>query len=199
MCGRFIFDGDIEDIIKKYDILENSLKEYHMGEIFPSNGFPVVINRGVRELTSMNWGFSASYLKRLVINARGETLHEKPMFKRLLPSQRCIIPATGYFEWKELEGKKSKHLIAYETESLFSMAGLYGDFVDSKGRGYKGFTIITTSASSDVADVHDRMPVILNDQEVGLWLEPENSDILTIKAMLKPYTNQEAPLRVRVL
>ncbi len=199
MCGRFIFDGDIADIIEKYEILKNSLEAYSIGEIFPSNSFPVVVNRSVMELTTMNWGFSASYLKGLVINARGETVNEKPMFKKLLTHHRCIIPATGYFEWKALAGKKRKHLIAQDSGEIFSMAGLYGEFIDSKGSGYMGFTIITTDAAPDVVHIHDRMPVILNMEEVKAWLNPEYQDIYGIKAMLKPYCSTAAPLKVQEL
>ena len=196
MCGRFIFDGDIQDIIDKYEIMDNKLNEYSLGEIFPSNNYPIVIDRGERELTSMSWGFSASYLKSLVINARSETLHEKKMFKGLLVEKRCIIPATGFFEWKVIDGKKKKHIINFKNNEIFSMAGLYGDFIDKKGVAYRGFTIITTEANSVVANIHDRMPVILTDEEIEAWLCPDNKDILLAKTMLKPYHHPEQQLEL---
>ena len=197
MCGRFVFDGNIEDIIDKYEVIENSLKKYNFGEIFPSNDYPIIIDNGVRELTSMNWGFSASYLKSLVINARCETIHEKKMFKKLLFEQRCIIPATGYYEWRSIEGKKKKHIISFNNNEIFTMAGLYGDFIDSKGNTYRGFTIITTEANSVVANLHSRMPVILSDGDIGDWLESNNNDIIKVRDLLKPHTHPTKILEIQ--
>jgi putative SOS response-associated peptidase YedK len=142
MCGRYLLDTDVSYLYERYNIPNTDIEFKPSKEIFPSNVVPIVT---YRELKLMKWGFEAPYLKRPVINARAETIEIKPMFRNLFINKRCIIPATGFYEWKKSEGKKIKHKISFEDRRVFSMAGLYNDYIDKNGDKTTMFTIITTT------------------------------------------------------
>ncbi|KAB3531504.1 SOS response-associated peptidase [Alkaliphilus serpentinus] len=189
MCGRFFFEGDLEEVIRKFAIEEVDDRSREYGEIFPSNEFPIVINKKQNILAHYRWGFSAPFLKNIIINARLETIDTKPMFKGAFKERRCVIPVSYYFEWKAEEGKKVKHKIFMKSEKHFYLAGLYGSFHDKKGEAYNGFTIITTNPLSDLAHIHDRMPLILKDDQLELWLDSTIRDIDMLKEMVKERIN----------
>ncbi len=137
------------------------------GEIFPSTEVPSVYrNGGETGYGLLKWGMELPGTKRLVINARSETLSEKRMFRDLLGPGRCLLPANGFFEWSE----KQKYFIKPDDLDTFYMAGLY----DGSGR----FVIITAPASQDMAKIHDRMPVIFDKTTGNTWLERYDSKIL---------------------
>jgi len=191
MCGRFFFEGDLEEVIRKFsiDILDEKDRDY--GEIFPSNEFPIVYNKGNVSLAHYRWGFSAPYMKNLIINARLETLDSKPMFKGAFKERRCLIPLNYYFEWKLDDGKKKKHKIFMENQDLFYMAGLYGSFNDKKGEPYQGFTIITKNASPSISEIHDRMPLILEDDKLELWLDYNMKETTLLKNVFSEFNKYE--------
>lgn len=128
-----------------------------------------------------------SFAKRPLINARGETVDIKPTFQYSFYNQRCLIPATGFFEWEKAESKKIKRKISLNNERIFSMAGLYNVFKDNNGIEYYAFTIITTEANQEMKTIHDRMPVILNREKEKLWLNNNIKAPLILKDLLKPY------------
>lgn len=182
MCGRYIIFTS-EEYREMKAILKEISKHYKTGigtldpgEIFPSNSVPAVLSaNGIPEYKMMQWGFLLPSSKKLIINARSETLEEKRMFKYLLESNRCLLPANGFFEWNE----KQKYFIKPADLNTFYMAGLY----DKKGRT----VIITTEANSDMIHIHDRMPVLFNKETGRLWLQKYNSKLLL------PY---ESPLEI---
>lgn len=188
MCGRFLLLSDVEEIIGKYGLEMSKLEYTAKGEIFPSDTVPVVVNEGKKELRLLKWGFTPSFSKNLIINARGETIEEKNIFKNSFYTRRCLIPAAGYFEWKKEGNKKIKHIIDLKDCSLFSLAGIYGSFTDKNGVPYTGFTIITVSPNELMSKLHDRMPLIIDKKDEDLWLDNTRRDLEDIRKLIKPYT-----------
>jgi len=173
MCGRYIIFTS-EEYREMQAILREISKHFKVGvgtfatgEIFPSADVPAIIAaNGETEYGILKWGMELYNSKRLLINARGETLGEKRMFKPLLQGGRCLLPANGFFEWKD----KQKYLIKPSELQTFYMAGLY----NRDGRT----AIITTSANREMEDIHDRMPVILSKEGGRLWLQKYNPSLL---------------------
>lgn len=140
-----------------------SLKQ---GEIFPGDNAAVLSRSrtGIQRAFVMRWGFRME--KKLVFNARAETAAKKPMFRDSMMQRRCIVPASGYFEWDHREKKPPKYLFTPESGSMMFMAGLYRPEEDAHA-----FTILTRDAVEGLKDFHPRMPVILPAEEAMLWLD----------------------------
>ncbi|WP_083919488.1 SOS response-associated peptidase [Pontibacter roseus] len=136
------------------------------------------------------WAKDAKAVKR-AINARAETLAEKPSFRSLLNSKRCLVPADGFFEWQVTGQGKVPYRILLKNEELFTFAGLWDEWAD-KGTGevLHTFTIITTEANDVVRPIHDRMPVILSPEAEELWLD-EHEPQEDLLALLRPYKGEE--------
>lgn len=195
MCGRYVAFTDneydeiqsiIDEISKEYSTSENIAK----GEVFPTNIAPVICEeKGKIVLTAMKWSFG-QYSGRPIINARGETIHSKNMFRSSFHQRRCLIPANAYFEWKKEKGtkKKIKFQISVPQNKIFFMAGIYNVFKDNNGKQYTGYAIITTEANQDTASIHERMPVIIEPGSEKLWIGQHSENIDSLIEMLKPYT-----------
>ena len=173
MCGRYYIESDQADS-ELADILEE-LQRIHgnseahaamkLGEIFPTNIVPVLFSQGP---TLMKWGYSG-YGNR-VINARSETVLEKPMFRRSMMERRCLLPASGYFEWMRTPsgGKsKQKYALFQAGQSTIYMAGLWRE---EQGEALPVFVILTKAAGAGIAEIHNRMPVILPEAARKAWL-----------------------------
>lgn len=194
MCGRFLIltDEDYNEIMKIVTAVSERYRESEVvkGEAFPTNNVPVVYShKGKNILSAAKWGFPKPQNEGLIINARAETVHEKPMFRQSFVSRRCLVPANGYYEWLAEKGKKTKtkYFIRVKEKRLFYMAGLYNMFTDKSGNTYPAITIITTAASPDIEFIHDRMPVILRDEALNIWLDQSNRDVNTLRNLLVPY------------
>lgn len=169
MCGRFLFTTDEDDPavtkMKLMAMLKFNGTELPNGEVFPSATLPVLVDEGEKAgLELMTWGMPTSGSSRLIINARSETAAEKRMFRRGLAEQRCVIMTTGFFEWSH-DGEKKKYLFRLPGTPVVYLAGLY-DIYDGKPR----FVILTTRANRSMAEIHDRMPIIIVQSEILLWL-----------------------------
>src|SRR5665647_3762098 len=139
---------------------------------------PVVVEHDHVELVLMEWGLIPHWAKDLKsskhpINARAETLAERPMFRGLLKHNRCLIPASGFYEWKQDGPRKEPYYIHLKESPLFAFAGLYDVWDDANGEAHPTYTIITTEANDLVAPLHNRMPVILRPEDEIRWLSPE--------------------------
>lgn len=162
------------------------------------NGNPIEDNIITGDGTSkkvvnlFKWGFpNFKQTSSVIINARCETLEERPTFKNIFHSKRCLVPASGFYEWKKTEDKKEKYLIRTENQELFYMAGLYNTFKDKNGNPFTGFVIITTEANERMSQIHNRMPVIFERKDIDNWLDNKIKDLTEIKKLLKPYKNDE--------
>jgi putative SOS response-associated peptidase YedK len=144
----------------------------------------------------MRWGLVPSWVKegapaQLLINARAETLSQKRTFSKLLSSQRCLIPASGFYEWQQAAGGKIPHYISLKDEPLFAFAGLYERGADAQGADVFFYTIITTTPNALMAPIHNRMPVILSRDEEEFWLNPDETEAERLLPLLKPYPTEK--------
>ncbi|MEI2397820.1 SOS response-associated peptidase [Paenibacillus sp. FSL R7-0297] len=194
MCGRFTITVTLEELITHYLIDDSKLATLKPNyNVAPMHNVPAVIasDEGKR-LGELRWGLVPFWAKddkigSKMINARAETVSEKPAFKRLLKSKRCIIPADGFYEWKKDGTSKQPYRILMSDGSLFSFAGLYDTWEDPEGKKLSTCTIITTTPNSLMEDIHDRMPVILRPEDEADWLGRDNDDVESLLKLLKPY------------
>ena len=163
MCGRYcLYDDGNEELREIFDRTEG---EFKTGEVFPTEKAPVLIEQsGGITPEAVAWGFPEFRGKGVIINARAETVPEKPMFRNCLLGRRCVIPSSGFFEWSH-SGPKTKYRFNLPESGALYMAGLYQDF-----GGERRFVIITTAANSSMTEVHNRMPIVLQGTERDDWL-----------------------------
>lgn len=194
MCGRYSSDGiKAEQLVERF-AAQNALEEFAPNHnIRPTQDAPTVIEReGQRELHAMQWGLVPFWAKDAKIgykmfNARAETIAEKAAFKTAFQRRRCIVPAIGFYEWKaEGRGKVPYQFTVGERE-IFGFAGLYETWRTSGGNTLYSYTIITTTPNELVANVHDRMPVILPRELEQPWLDAEQRDPGFLQSLLKPF------------
>ena len=174
MCGRYQFSADeykeIRRIVRDAQRRSegNELNFPMAGDICPSQMAPVLVSRGEKIVGEFQqWGLPGFRGRQQIINARAETVTEKPMFRRSIAFQRCVIPATGFYEW---DADKRRYLFRMPARTELYMAALYGVF-----GGEARYCILTTQANASVAPVHHRMPLVLRAQEVRPWLEDEQT------------------------
>lgn len=199
MCGRFVRKEDKETLEGRFgtevpgDLLLPP--EYN---IAPSQDCPVVTVEGDRRVLGlMRWGLVPAWAEDVkigyrMINARAETLDEKRSFKTLLKKSRCLVPASGFYEWKKLAGGgKTPYFFGLRGGGPFAFAGLWTVWHAGREDELRSFTIITTSANEIMAPIHDRMPVILRGKDEARWLDPEVSNSGELIPLLAPYPSGE--------
>ncbi|MFB9832131.1 SOS response-associated peptidase [Actinoallomurus acaciae] len=148
----------------------------------------------VRELNIARWGLVPFWAKDVsigarLINARVETAHEKPAFRRAFALHRCIVPADGYYEWQAAGGgSKQPHFIRPADGGVLAMAGLYAVWrsPDAAGGRLLSCTILTTEATDDVGRIHDRMPMLVEPERFAAWLDPDLTDPEEVRSLLVP-------------
>jgi putative SOS response-associated peptidase YedK len=190
MCSRYFLDadGDIIAYTFRVPVNEKVQKRYN---IAPTQEAPVVrlTREGEREVALLRWGLVPFWSKDLsagtkMINARCEGVHEKPAFKQALQKRRCIVPATGFYEWMGAAGRKQPYAVSFPEHPVFAFAGLWERWQPTNGGPVDTFTVITTDANATVARIHDRMPVILSPAQADSWL---SSDADAAFALLQPF------------
>ncbi len=191
MCGRFTLTldpGDLQDELN-FDISSVVLTPRY--NIAPSQPVAAVCDGGTRKVELFQWGLVPSWAKDpsigyKMINARSETISEKPSFRVPFSRRRCLIPADGFYEWQKQEKGPSKpYRFQLLEKKPFAFAGLWELWRSPEGDELKSCTLITTEANSLVAAVHPRMPVILSTEECWQWIE--GRDPASLQAMLKPF------------
>jgi len=200
MCGRFSLT-DIGSIFSRFgviiskDINKKITPHYN---IAPTQKIPVIYKDKNQEnrIEFMRWGLVPYWAKdpkigHKMINARAETLAQKPSFKHLLKSKRCLVPSSGFYEWKRIDKRKVPYYIGIKNSKIFSFAGLYDNWKDSVGNELKTFTIITTNSNNTLKPIHNRMPVILEREFEEDWLDVKTHDFDSLKQMLKPYPDDK--------
>ncbi|MDL5141564.1 SOS response-associated peptidase [Bacillus atrophaeus] len=196
MCGRFTLFSEFDDILEQFDI-DQFLPEDEYDpsyNVAPSQNILTIINDGSsNRLGKLRWGLIPPWAKDekigyKMINARAETLAEKSSFRKPLISNRCIIPADSFYEWKRLDPKtKIPMRIKLKSTNLFAFAGLYEKWNSPQGNPIYSCTIITTKPNELMEDIHDRMPVILPHDNQKTWLNPQNTDAAYLRSLLLPY------------
>lgn len=187
MCGRYLLDTEIREIIKTYKIQRREVEAYGAGDIHPSTYAPIVFDTGQRIISDARWGFPLDFKKGIVINARSESIMSKPIFRDSFYTSRCIIPANLYYEWKDEGGKKKvKYGIGMQDGCLISLGGIFKTSLDEDGDPTQKmtFVIITTAADKDIKSIHSRMPLIIKDGAIDAWLD-KNADVEHIKEILR--------------
>ncbi len=194
MCGRFTLETSKELIESELKVVvEELLPNYN---IAPSQKvLSIVGSREGRKAGYLKWGLVPSWAKETkigskMINARSETVDEKPSFKRLLTRRRCLIVADSFYEWKREGNQKQPYRITVNAGELFTFAGLW-DRWESNEEEIVSCTILTTIPNKLMRDIHDRMPVILDEKAQELWLDSALEDKSTLKRLLTPYDSDK--------
>ena len=178
MCGRFVFFSDLGEIAEELHAAGAAEPDGPRYNIAPTQTAPVVIDEGDgQKILMMKWGLIPSWAKdpaigSKMINARAETLAEKPSYRAALKKRRCLVPANGFYEWQLLPTKKKQPLyITLGRQRFFTMAGLWESWKNPDGQSLQTFTIITIPSAVPVSRHHDRMPAILVGENRRLWLD----------------------------
>jgi putative SOS response-associated peptidase YedK len=191
MCGRFTLDPTTK-LYERFEI-SNRLEIKARYNIAPSQDVPVIVRNSPNRIMMMRWGLIPHWAKDesigyKMINARAETITEKPSFKTLLPSKRCIVPASGYYEWQQTEGKGKQPFYIHDADDEYlPFAGLYTTWKNPEGTEIHSFTIITTEPTVNLQAIHNRMPVILEPKAEEVWLNPDVTDPKELTPLLHPY------------
>ncbi|MBM7790679.1 SOS response-associated peptidase [Tenggerimyces flavus] len=214
MCGRYASSKAPDDLAREFevdavDVREKLEPDYNVA---PTRQVYAVLERqpreegekpdpeseGERRLTTVKWGLVPFWAKdekigNKMINARLETAHEKPAFRRSFASRRCLLPADGYYEWYgETKGKKQPFFIHPKDGGTLAMAGLYEIWRDKEKadddpeRFLWTCTVLTTSSTDELGEIHDRMPLVVKPEDYAKWLDPRINDRETLHDLLKP-------------
>lgn len=183
MCGRYSFAQLSEEVEKRFKIHVDGNTYVAKYNVAPGQKQAVITNQNPGELSFHYWGLLPPWARDLsvaykMINARGETIHEKPAFRSAFKTKRCLIPADGFYEWKKQNREKIPHYIRLKTREMFAFAGLWESWKDAEGHERRTFSIITTQANEVMKDIHHRMPVILPSSLEIEWLENSNPEDL---------------------
>ena len=189
MCGRYSFAIEDALILERFGLRVRTAIYKARYNCSPTQNLAVISCDAPDTLNYFRWGLIPSWAKEpslgnKLINARAETVLEKPSFKNAFRNRRCLVPATGFFEWKRTPDKTPFH-IGLKHGSPFCFAGLWDQWVSGDGEIIRTFTIITTSPNKLMENIHDRMPVILHREDEKRWVIPQPDPSLV--ELLKPY------------
>ncbi|MCH2540041.1 MAG: SOS response-associated peptidase [Anaerolineales bacterium] len=199
MCGRFTLTINFPELREYFPdkwLADDDLHSSANYNIAPTNMVTAIINARTPSMCRLRWGLIPSWWEEVgrrsgLINARSETVDEKPSFRQAFRRRRCLIPADGFYEWRLMSnGEKQPVYVRLETEEVFAFAGLWE--CNSRGFGSGGdeiysCTILTTKANELLRPIHNRMPVILPVDDYEAWLETEESDPFVLQRMMRPY------------
>jgi putative SOS response-associated peptidase YedK len=197
MCGRFTLRTPPKDLVEVFQLL-HALEMVPRYNIAPTQPVAVVRQGATcRELSLLRWGLIPSWAKDTkigasLINARADTIATKPSFRTAFRRRRCLIPADGFYEWKKGEGKtKQPFYIRLKKDYPFAFAGLWEHWECPDNSAIDSCTIVTTDANDTLRPLHDRMPVILPEEDYDRWLDPKGDDPTQLCELLKPYPSEE--------
>lgn len=191
MCGRYVVSWSKHLFESTFNLEAPLFESYNLA---PTQYAPILYTSGSGSRESMNskWGLLPSWVKdpknfkATTFNARAESLSEKASFKNAFKKQRCIVPATGFYEWKKTENGKVPHYIKAKDDGILAFAGLYEAW-QKDGQVVHSYTIITTTANEFIKSLHNRMPVILSKDQFDLWLDPQEQNTDILEHVLKPF------------
>jgi len=196
MCGRYVLRSSTPELARLLGIerLPETAPRYNVA---PSQPVPVcrATEDGAREVVAMRWGLVPRWTKDpkqgyRMINARAETLSERPAFRAAFARRRCLVPADGFYEWQQRGARKQPHFIRMRNEAAFCFAGLWEEWDGGDaGQHLTSCTIITTEANAFLAPIHPRMPVILGAEDHGRWLDPTVTETASVRPLLIPFAS----------
>jgi len=193
MCGRYTLTKPLKTIISHFEAQSFKGEYLERYNIAPTQSMPVVVSPdGERKIEIMRWGLIPSWSKDpkthfLLINAKAETIQEKPSFRSSFKSRRCLVPTDGFYEWAKKDNGKVPYWIYLAGGGLFAFAGIWSEW----GKGddsLRSFSIITTEANSKLKAIHQRMPVILDPRNYDHWLDSSQNDPASL---LKAYPSDQ--------
>jgi putative SOS response-associated peptidase YedK len=194
MCGRYTLRTPVDTLAERFEIDDAPSSVAASYNVAPTQGVAtVLIEDGKRKLEMLQWGLIPSWaddpsIGNKMINARGETVAEKPSFRKAFRNHRCLVLADGFYEWQKTANGKQPYYIRMDDGSPFAFAGLWESW--QNGREIRSATIITTDANDVVAPIHNRMPVILHPEDYALWLDPDFDEKEPLTTLLKPYPSE---------
>ncbi|WP_340104719.1 SOS response-associated peptidase [Rhodohalobacter sp. 8-1] len=203
MCGRYVLKATLEELQKTYGaVLDGTFPVEPNYNVAPSHHMPVVLKpyeseEANRIIRPHRWGlvpFWADSVKTgySMINARGESLSKKKSFQKPFKSQRCIVPANGFYEWKTTSSEKVPHFVQRKQSNLMHFAGLWEEWQDpDSGETINSYTIITTDANKPMQELHDRMPALLLQEEFNTWLDPSFNDTEALQDLIRPWPDDD--------
>jgi putative SOS response-associated peptidase YedK len=191
MCGRYTLKTPLNVLTELFDIEEAPSSVTPSYNIAPTQHVATVLSEnGKRKLEMLRWGLIPSWaddpeIGNKMINARAETVAEKPSYRKAFKKSRCLILADGFYEWQKTDSGKQPFHIRMKDGAPFAFAGLWESW--DKGDGIRSCTIITTDANDLVGEVHNRMPVILHPEDHEMWLDPDFDEREPLTSLLKPF------------
>ena len=192
MCGRYTLSTPAGDLAQKFGVVGGTPSLQPRYNVAPTQEVAAVLaGGGGRRLELLRWGLIPSWAKdpeigNRMINARAETVAEKPSFRKAFRQRRCLIPADGFYEWQKTNNGKQPFYIRMKDGSPFAFAGLWESW-HADDEDVRSCAIITTGANEVVGEVHGRMPVILAPEDHDLWLDPDFDETDPLASLLKPY------------
>lgn len=191
MCGRFSLIQSADIIAQTFQLSEvpTVAPRYN---IAPTQQVATIVQNTQRQFQWMRWGLIPSWAKDLsignrLINARAETLPEKPSFRHAFKQKRCLIIADGFYEWQQVENRKQPYYFQMKDSKPFAFAGLWENWHSPQGEEIISCTIVTINANAIAQPIHHRMPVILSPECYDRWLDPTVTDTKTLQSLLQPY------------
>lgn len=197
MCGRYTLARSQQELSERFGIAQLFIDFHARYNIAPTQKVPVIlIENGQKTMDAFQWGLIPSWTKEVksskpLINARVESLLEKPSFKSALTDRRCLVPADGFYEWKKSGANKRPQFIHRADNAIFAFAGIWDEWQDAQGQCLRTFSIITGPANEAVANVHDRMPIILSPGAEESWLDPRLKEPAKLVSLLGPCPSKE--------
>jgi putative SOS response-associated peptidase YedK len=202
MCGRFTLQTPVPDLVEIFEIDRvHAAPPGPRFNIAPTD--PVAVVRrgsdGERELDALRWGLIPSWTRPAqqlptLINARSESLDERPAFQEPTRSRRCLVLADGFYEWRTEGGRRQPYLVRARQGMPFAFAGLWDRWSGGDGDPIESCTIVTTDANDLLRPVHERMPVIIAAPDVSLWLDPEVRLYAELKPLLEPAPSESVEI-----
>ena len=192
MCGRYVLATDPEGLQARFGLRILTDQPYPRYNIAPGSQIAVIQAdaQGNRQLAKMTWGIPPSYGSTLLINARSETVHQKPTFAGSFRNRRCLVPADGFYEWGNVNGRKEPHFVRRPDRQLFAMAGIFRPVTIPGGQQQMAVAILTVPANRAVRPIHSRMPAILYHECEETWLDPRASTHALLET-LEPAADDE--------
>ncbi|MDX1624575.1 MAG: SOS response-associated peptidase [Gemmatimonadota bacterium] len=200
MCGRYTLTVGREDLAAAFPLDEAPGEIPERYNVAPTQHVAVIANRKPRRVEFFHWGLIPFWaddpkIGNRMINARAETLAEKPSFRNAFRRRRCLVLADGFYEWTKRGGKKWPLYLRMKSGEPFAFAGLWERWSGPGGEEVESCTIVTTEANDLVAGFHDRMPVILRPGDYEAWLDPEERDPEELSRLLAPFPSELLEVR----
>jgi putative SOS response-associated peptidase YedK len=193
MCGRYVLkQAELQALLRRLGIPDpRDFADHH--NIAPTSVVPVIRRRGAEapESARLQWGLVPGWAKDAsggarLANARAEGIAEKPSFRDAFRRRRCVVPASGFYEWQTIGGRKFPWYFTRRDGAPLLLAGIWDRWEAQAGAALETFALVTTEPNAVVAPLHDRMPVILPEERLPAWLQPEPADPVALRTLLAP-------------